>query len=102
MSREKLDKLWELAAANPGKKIDVGRLVVCDICDKDYTDSDESGGFVFGSSGYCPKCAPEQLEVIKKYNEEHFIKAHCPTNLSFSDFVRAYRGDKNYIQINNK
>lgn len=79
--------------------LDVGNLVVCDVCGDDCTDSSESGGFIFGSYAYCPKCAVKGMQSIKKYNEERMIRAVCPTHSSFPDFVRAYRGGNNLITI---
>ena len=37
--------------------------------------------------------------LIKKYNEERFIKAFCPKNISFSDFITQYRGNNNFIHV---
>lgn len=88
----KLDEAWSEAAANPGKPVDIGRTVVCDSCSDDCTDSTESGGFIFSSNAYCPKCAPQALRNIERFNEQRYIKARCPEGQSFADFVRAYRG----------
>jgi len=66
--------------------------VVCDVCNKDFTDSPESGGFIFGSYGYGPCCAENGMAIIRKYNEEPHIKATCPPNKSYADFIREYRG----------
>lgn len=97
MKKELLDKYAQAEAT--GEKVDIGEIVVCDRCNKDYTDSNESGGFIFSSSAYCSKCATEALKIIKGYGEEHFIRARCDDKTSFADFVRAYRGADNYIQI---
>lgn len=35
---------------------DCGDMVLCDYCDEDYTNSEEEGGFLFGSYAICPKC----------------------------------------------
>ena len=94
-----IQELWKEAEANPGKKVDLGRTVVCDICDKDWTDKTKSGGFIFGSKAYCPECALRSLKSIMAYGEGKYIKAHCPSGVSFADFVRGWRGDKNYIKI---
>ena len=53
--------------------INIGDKVSCDLCNKDYTTSDASGGFYFSNKAVCPKCAPGFLKRIKHYNEEHFI-----------------------------
>lgn len=96
---ENLKQKWDEAGVTPGKKVDVGLIVVCDCCDKDYTESTESGGFIFCSNAYCPACAPTHLKKIEEYKETHFIRALCPKGQPFADFVRAYRGPNNYIQI---
>lgn len=67
---------------------DVGPLVMCDLCGKDYTRSEETGGFLFQSKAVCPDCAPRFEKSAKNYNEEHLIKARCPKNLSFADWIR--------------
>src|ERR671925_167417 len=87
-----LNKAWDEASKNPNKPIDIGRTVVCDSCSTDFTDSQESGGFVFGSYGYGPCCAPRMLAEIKRCNEEWYIKAQCPDGVPFADFIRDYRG----------
>lgn len=48
--------------------MDAGENVICDICNKNWTRSDVSGGFVFSGSGYCPDCAEDGLKRIKGYN----------------------------------
>lgn len=75
--------------------------VYCDICNEDYSNSDESGGFVFTSKGYCPKCAVEGLKNIRKYNEEQYIKAVCPEGMSFKDFIIEYRDGNNLVIMGN-
>jgi hypothetical protein len=93
-----LQEKWD-EAARTGQPVEVGRLVVCDSCSKDLTESPESGGFVFGSYGYGPCCAERFLAEIRRYGEEEFIKAHCPPGMSFADFIRAYRGPASCIRI---
>jgi hypothetical protein len=79
--------------------IDCGDSVICDFCNDDYTESEESGGFITGGYAVCPKCAPESMKNIKKYNEEHTVKRMCGVEESFSDMVRDYRGENNKITI---
>ena len=79
--------------------ISLGDTVLCDLCNEDYTDSSESGGFIFGSTAYCPPCATKSLPTIHEYDEEGYISAYCPEDQSFSDFVRAYRGGEGTIRI---
>jgi hypothetical protein len=70
---------------------EVGDQVNCDCCNKDWTDSTVSGGFMFDSYAYCPECAVSHIARIRSYNEENHIKERCPTNLSFADWIRRMR-----------
>lgn len=79
--------------------IDIGDKVICDQCSKDYTESDASGGFLFGSHAVCPECAPAMLENIRKYGEERYIRGTCPEGMSFKDWVLQLRGGDNTIRI---
>jgi hypothetical protein len=92
MNKE-LERAWNQAEANPGTPIDIGRIVVCDFCDGDHTDTTVSGGVIFGSKAVCPTCMP------KVQAEAQFIKARYPEGKSFGDFVREYRGSNNSIVI---
>jgi hypothetical protein len=69
-------------------RIDPGNRVVCDDCNEDYTDSQETGGILFQSKAICPKCAPKWESTAKGYGEERFIKARCPEGKAFADWVR--------------
>ncbi len=92
-----LQEKWAEAEANPGKKVSIGSIVVCDVCDKDYTNLPDSGGFIFTSSAYCPKCEAKGMSNIRKYGEERYIRAYCPAGVSFADFIRQYRGENNFV-----
>lgn len=72
-------------------KIDIGDTVLCDLCSKDWTDSDESGGYLFQSKAVAPCCADQFMKKIKKYNEERFIYGYCPKDMSFADWIRCIR-----------
>ncbi len=79
---------------------EIGDTVFCDSCDEDYTNNDSAtGGFIFGSKAYCPKCAEEKLPAIKGYDEERHIKARCPAGMSFREFVLKIRDGNNQIKI---
>lgn len=80
-------------------RIALNGAVVCDICNADYTGSNKQGGFIFGSYAYCPDCAVQGMDTIKAYGEEAFIRAYCPPEQSFADFVRAQRGANDEIVI---
>jgi hypothetical protein len=77
----------------------MGDIVLCDLCNEDYTSSDEEGGFVFGSKGVCPTCAPRMMSNIEKYKETQYIKARPNTGESFADFIRRFRGGNATIEI---
>lgn len=69
--------------------LDPGDRVFCDAaCGEDYTNSEESGGILFGSKAYCPKCAARSMPNIISYGEQSHIKATCPDGMSFADWVR--------------
>lgn len=68
--------------------LDPGRCVVCDLCNTDFTDSQQTGGLLFGSYAIGPCCAEKQIEEIKKFEEERYIRSHCPKDKAFADWVR--------------
>jgi hypothetical protein len=70
---------------------DIGDTVLCDMCNKDFTNSNETGGFIFGSYAVCPDCAPRILKDVKKFNESENIKATCPEGVSFKNFILNWR-----------
>jgi len=90
--------LWD-QAEQTGEPVDVGNTVVCDICDKDFTESDESGGFIFAGKAYCPDCSDRGRRNIASYREEHFIQAVCNEGQSFRAFVLEARGGHNTIHV---
>ncbi len=61
--------------------------VLCDLCGKDWTDSDVSGGFMFAGKSCCPECAPGMEDRVNKEKEEHLITARCPESLSHADWI---------------
>lgn len=75
------------------KKIEICavNIVICDYCDKDYTNREEQGGFLFGSYAVCPDCESGMNEKIKKYDESRFIKGRCPEKTSFRDWILSIR-----------
>lgn len=77
----------------------VGNRVECDVCSEDYTGRPDTGGFLFGSYAYCPKCAATRLPEIRKYGEEGHIKAHCPEGMPFADWVLSLRNGDHTIRI---
>lgn len=69
-------------------EIDMGDQVLCDSCSVDYTNSTVSGGIQFQSKAICPDCVPRWMERIEKYGEQKFIRATCPKDKTFADWVR--------------
>jgi hypothetical protein len=93
-----IEQEWQ-EADDISQPVEVGRTVLCDVCNDDYTDRPESGGFIFGSYAYCPVCATAHLPRIQRYGEEGHVRAVCPEGMSFADFVRDYRGEGATIRV---
>ena len=68
-----------------------GDQVACDCCGEEWTHRTETGGFLFLTKDYCPDCARNSLPSIRSYGEEKYIRAWCPKDLSFADWVRRLR-----------
>lgn len=69
--------------------VDVGDQVICDICDKDWTDSPVSGGYLFGSYGVCPDCATGDFNKnVERHKEQNHIRAYCPADMSHANWIR--------------
>ena len=67
----------------------IGNRVFCDgVCGKEFTDSTEQGGIMFGSKALCPTCAVGCEKSAAKYGESHHIKARCPDGMTYADWVR--------------
>jgi hypothetical protein len=64
-----------------------GNIVLCDLCNEDFTTSDEQGGFLFESKAVCPHCASKFLQDVRANNEESYIRAVAAPGQSFRDFV---------------
>ena len=69
-------------------RINLGDIVACDLCNKDWTFDKTSGGFYFSGKAVCPDCSEKTLKSIKEYNEEEYIDSYCPKDKSFADYVR--------------
>lgn len=81
------------------KIIEVGNAVKCDCCCEDYTERDDTGGFMFGSYAYCPACAKDRMPKIIEYGEQDHIKAWCPDGMPFRLWVMQLRNGNNQIRI---
>lgn len=67
---------------------DLGDIVLCDMCNADYSNSSKKGGITFGSKAVCPECTPRIENNAKKFNEEWMIKERCPQDKTFCQWVR--------------
>lgn len=82
---------------------DIGDTVICDLCGTDFSEGteaqDEKGGYIFGSNGVCPRCAQEFYSRIREHNEQGHIKALCPSDKTFLEFIIDARGGNNTVEI---
>ena len=75
----KLDKVEE-----------VGDEVKCDMCGREWTTSDEKGGFIYENNAYCPACCVEHLvDGVGTWDPTQI--QHCPKDTSFADWIRQFR-----------
>lgn len=65
--------------------IDIGDIVLCDLCNIDYTNSKVYGGIVLGSYAICPEC----LKPMKLEPEDNINR--CPKGMTFANFIRSIR-----------
>lgn len=79
--------------------IPIGRTVLCDLCNRDWTDNPTSGGFIFETKGVCPLCADRMQIHITKHGEERFVVRRCTSGESFAEMVRDFRGPDAEIVI---
>lgn len=87
-----------LAAGGPAV-IPLGRDVLCDIDDTDLTDDPRIGGYLFGSYAVGPCCVVRHGARVRDYGEEWNIRARCPEDVSFADWIRGLRGPDAAITI---
>lgn len=71
--------------------VDTGDYVCCDLCSKDFTHSNDRGGFLFMSKGICPDCAPRLEANASKYGELEYIVDRARPGETFRDFVLRVR-----------
>lgn len=78
---------------------DIGDHVECDLCSKDFTDSDAKGGYLFLSKGVCPDCAPRFEADVKRCDEERYIRDRARPGETFKAFIMRVRGGNNTVTI---
>jgi hypothetical protein len=72
-------------------KIDPGPNVNCDMCNEDYMNSEEKGGFMFGTNAVCPKCAPKLEKDAFRFGETKYITERARKDETYRDFVYRMR-----------
>ena len=78
-------------------RLDPGDTVLCDLCNADYTESEEKGGMLFGGKAVCPQCLPEFMKGVRKFEEEEFIADSAREDETFRDFVYRIRHGEDQI-----
>lgn len=96
-----LSDAWERAFNDPNVAIDIGRNVVCDLCNTPWTNRTETGGLIASNYAIGPCCALRFTSDCVKYGEEHSISVLPMPGVSFADFVVWYRivTGNNYIRV---
>jgi len=77
--------------------IPIGRAVICDVCNEDWTDSDRPGGFIICGYATCPDCASRWGDLHARPLPKRVTL--CPVWESFADFIRRVRGPDAAIEI---
>lgn len=86
-------------AERTGNPIDIVDIVVCDLCNTDYTDSALKGGFLFGSKGVCPVCAPRFEGEVHACGEGRYIRGRAEPGETFKAFVLRIRAGNNTVSV---
>jgi len=81
--RKRFESLFDMVV-----ELDVGDSVICDLCGKDWTGVETSGGFMFGAKAICPDCAPKIEASAVECGEGHLIDSRCPPNMNHDDWIR--------------
>lgn len=66
-------------------------MILCDLCGKDYTDSEAKGGLLIGSKAVCSECEKEFRKKIERNGEQSYIRGECPEGMSFREWVLSLR-----------
>lgn len=80
-------------------ELDMGRTVLCDICNEDFTDSPIRGGMLFSTYAVGPCCTPRIYQSALDNGELQQVRARCPDGMTFGDWCRELRGGDNSIVI---
>ena len=83
----------------PIQTIDIGQQVFCDLCNTEFSQLPDTGGILVQSKGVCPRCAPKFEADLVKYGEEHYIRARCPADMRFHDWILKIRDGDNTIRV---
>ena len=74
----------------------VGDVVLCDLCGKEWSNSEQSGGFVLSATGVCPDCEEKVMADVVKYKEEFAITSKCPPGMSHVEFIQRFRAGERF------
>jgi hypothetical protein len=78
----------------------LGDTVICDLCNADWTNRQESGGLLAGTYACCPDCAAKvEADVAADPEMEGEVRGRCPKEQSFADWVRFQRKGPGYIVV---
>lgn len=76
---------------------EIGDTAICDLCGKDYTNSDAQGGLLFATNGVCPICAPGVEASAVKLGETKFIRDRALPGETFKQACLRWRGGNNTV-----
>ena len=77
-------------------------MVICDMCNVDFTlepNSNEIGGFLFGSNGVCSRCTSRIRTNAARFGELGYIKAEALPNETFKSFILRMRNGNNKVKF---
>lgn len=76
--------------------------VLCAWCGEDYTDSTQSGGFIFQTSFRIyptgPCCEAKIRQKVIAEEEERFVTSRCPRGEAFRDYILKIRNAHPHIE----
>lgn len=75
---------------------DLGDEVICDLCNGDYTGSNECGGVLMGGYAICPRCVREKNIDLNSLEDTDMV---CPDDVYFWRFVLWTRNGDNTIKF---
>lgn len=65
----------------------IGRTVLCDLCNEDYTDKLDTGGCLVDSYACCPECT-KKMQTDANAEDPFMLNDVCPNGVPFAIWVR--------------